>query len=89
MSGRLPESKPVKKGEVMPLHPMSALARMEMERPMMEEPAARIRAVYLDKKPMPESTRDPAGDASDVRHRILAASLFPSLYNRKTLVEHG
>ena len=89
MLSQVSDSKRVKKGEVIRLHPLPEETRTELHRTEAEEQAARIRAVYLDKKPMPKTTKDIVGKADDVRAHILAASLFPNIYNRKSLLEHA
>lgn len=83
MPGRITDSKRVKKGEVIALHPLPEATRTELNRTEAEEQAAKIRAVYLDKKSRPKKT--PVGPATTMRERILACSLFPNVYNQHYL----
>lgn len=87
MLGRLSDSKRVKKGEVIPLHPLPAETRTVLDRSEAEDQAARIRAVYLDKKPMPKAPE--VGKTTTLRERILSVSLFPNLYNKSYLQREG
>ena len=79
MLGRLDNSKRVKKGEAIKLHPLPAETRTELDRSLQEEQAARIRGVYLDKRAVPKKSE--VGEAKSMRERILSLSLFPNLYN--------
>ena len=84
MPGRIAErSKRVKKGEVIPLHPLPAEVRTELDRSEQEEQTAKIRAIYQDKRPMPRKSE--VGKATTMRERILACSLFPNIYNKHYL----
>lgn len=80
MPGRTTDNKRVKKGEVIPLHPLPAEVRTELDRSEQEEQAAKIRAIYEDKKSMPRMPS--VGNAVTMRERILACSLFPNQYNK-------
>lgn len=80
MPGRIIENKRVKKGEVIRLHPLPPEVRTELDRSEQEEQAAKIRAIYEDKKSLPKKPM--VGNATTMRERILACSLFPNIYNK-------
>ena len=84
MSGRLSmKEERVKKGEVIKLHPLPPEVRTELDRSEQEEQVAKIRAIHLDKKPEPKGSL--VGNATTMRERILALSLFPNIYNKHYL----
>lgn len=85
MSGRT-SNKKVKKGEVIPLHPLPEAVRTVLNRTEAEEQAAKISAIYKDKQVMPRKPM--VGNATTMRERILCMSLFPNIYNKQSL-EHA
>lgn len=76
----------------MPSKPMLAPMRnpaMESDNDDAEVQSAKIRAEYLAKDNKPIRSIYNVGPVMSLRHRILALSLFPNIYDKSELLRHG
>jgi len=87
MSGRITDSKRVKKGELLPIE---FIALVDANKPM--ETAASIQSQFLERKSQEKNIKhhyemevDPS---NKLRADILSMSLFPNLSNRTNLLKH-
>ena len=61
------------------------LARRERSTPTKKESAKMMRRMYKEKQMNPKA-ENVIGEAQELRMRILAASLFPNIYNQKMVM---